>query len=138
MIVAGPAGSGARPSRHGANKGNRGRRGTHRLGNALHGTWVTRKGAMKKGGTGTFVTHDAIRGTVNTVSATSITVTAADKVSETYAVTSKTRVRVFDATTHKPVQASISAVKSGQKVIIAGTGKSTLTATRVVVAKKQK
>lgn len=117
----------------GKHKGKQGARNAKRharLGNALHGTWVT-----KKGKTGAVVTHDAIRGTASAVSATSITVTAADKVSQTYVVTSKTRVRVFDAATHKPVKSSISAVKSGQKVMVAGTGTTTLTATGVVVGK---
>ncbi len=104
-----------------------------RLGNALHGSWVT-----KNGKTGKVVTHDAIRGTASAVSATSITVTAADKVSQTYAITGKTRIRVFDATTHKPVQSSISAIKSGERVRVAGTGTTSLTATKVVVVKKQK
>ncbi len=104
-----------------------------RLGNALHGSWVT-----KNGKTGKVVTHDAIRGTASAISATSITVTAADKVSQTYAITSKTYVRVFDATTHKPVQSSIGAIKSGQRVRVAGTGTTSLIAKNVVVVKKQK
>lgn len=103
------------------------------LGNALHGTWVT-----KNRKTGAVVTHDAIRGTASAVSATSITVTAADKVAQTYTVTGTTRVRVFDTTTHKPVKSSITAVKSGQKVVVVGTGTTTLTANGVVVPKKQK
>lgn len=114
-------------AKHSGKQGGKNAKRHARLGNALHGIWVT-----KNGKTGAVVTHDAIRGTASAVSATSITVTAADKVSQTYVVTSKTRVRVFDATTHRPVKSSISAVKSGQKVMVAGTGTTTLTATGVV------
>src|SRR4051794_1604166 len=53
---------------------------------SLHGTWVTRDGSSG------FVTHDAIRGQVTAVSAGSITVKAADNVSQTYAITSDTKV----------------------------------------------
>lgn len=103
-----------------------------KLGTALHGTWVT-----KDGKTGALVTHDAIRGTASAVSATSITVTAADKVSQTYAVNSKTKIRTFDATTHKPAKSSISAVHSGATVVVIGAGTSKLTATGVLVGMKK-
>ena len=48
---------------------------------ALHATWVTRDGKSST----SYVTHDAIRGQVTAVSSTSITVKAADNVSQTYA-----------------------------------------------------
>lgn len=129
----------ASPAKATTRAGHAGRRAVHKakrrapLRHALHATWVT-----KNGKTGKVVTHDAIRGTASAISATSITVTAADKVAQTYAITSKTHVRVFDATTHKPVQTSISSIRSGQRVRVVGTGTGLLTATNVAVAKKQK
>jgi len=98
---------------------------------ALHATWVTRDG---KGST-SFVTHDAIRGSVTAVSATSITVKAADNVSQTYAVTSTTKVH--SRADGKGKAGSISEVKTGDKVLVAGTGTSDLTATRVLDATKK-
>jgi hypothetical protein len=103
-----------------------------RLGNALHGTWVT-----KRAKTGTVITHDAIRGTVGAVSATTITVTSADGFAQSYAVTGDTKVRVVDVATRKPVKVSISAVKPGARVLVVGTGTSSLTAARVVVRKQK-
>lgn len=106
------------------------------LGRALHGTWVTRKGKKAAStGTATTVTHDAIRGTVSAVSATSITVTAADKFSQTYAVNGATKVQVANKTTHKPTASTIGAVKNGAIVVVRGTGTTKLTAAAVVVAK---
>jgi len=98
---------------------------------ALHATWVTRDGK----GSSTFVTHDAIRGEVTAVSASSITVKAADNVSQTYAVTSSTKVRV--RADGKGKAGSISEVKTGDTVLVAGTGTSSLTATRVLDATKK-
>ncbi|HEX2903691.1 MAG TPA: DUF5666 domain-containing protein [Jatrophihabitans sp.] len=97
---------------------------------ALHATWVTRDGKNST----TFVTHDAIRGTVTAVSANSITVKALDNVSQTYAVTSSTKVHSRAAA--KGATVTISSVKTGDKVLVAGTGTSSLTATRVLDATK--
>lgn len=100
------------------------RLGLERLRSLQHATWVTEN---KK--TSTFTTHQAIRGTVGAVSATSITVTSADKVSEIYVVTSKTAVHT--KATHKG--AKIADVKTGDTVYVAGTGAaSPVTATQVV------
>ena len=104
-------------------KGNPGRALARR---ALHATWVTRDG---KGGGG-FVTHDAIRGQVTAVSASSITVKAADDVSQTYAVTGDTKVHV--RADGKGKAGSISEVKTGDRVIVLGTGTGSLTATQVL------
>jgi hypothetical protein len=93
---------------------------------ALHATWVTRNAKDSSG----FVTHDAIRGQVTAVSATSITVKAADNVSETYVVTDSTKVRT--RADGKGKAGSIGEVKSGDKVIVVGTGSGTLTATHVL------
>jgi hypothetical protein len=77
-----------------------------------------------------FVTHDVIVGTVTSVSATSITVRAADNTSETYAVTKDTRVRVLGD--HARGLSSIDAIATGDHVGVAGTGTSTLTAKHVL------
>jgi hypothetical protein len=111
-----------------AKLGKRGRaEGIARLRNVLHATWVTEDKSSK-----TFVTHDAIRGQVTAVSATSITVTASDNVTQTYVVNAATKVH-----THaKKTGAAIADVKSGDPVLVAGTGTDTLTATQVVDSKK--
>lgn len=98
---------------------------------ALHATWVTRDGKNST----SFVTHDAIRGQVTAVSATSITVKAADNVSETYAVNGSTKVR--SRADGKGKAGSISEVKSGDAVIVLGTGSGTLTATHVLDGAKK-
>ena len=92
---------------------------------ALHATWVTRDG--KSGG---FVTHDAIRGQVTAVSASSITVKAADNVSQSYAVTGDTKVHV--RADGKGKAGSIGEVKAGDRVVVLGTGTGSLTATQVL------
>jgi len=93
---------------------------------ALHASWVTRDAKNS----GSFVTHDAIRGQVTAVSASSITVKAADNVSETYAVNSSTKVR--SRADGKGKAGTIGEVKSGDQVIVLGTGSGTLTATHVL------
>lgn len=93
-----------------------------------HGQIVTR------GKDGTFVTHDVIKGTVTAVSPTSITVQAADKTGETFAVTKDTKVRI--RTDGKGSASSITAVHEGDRVLVAGTGTSHFTANRVVDRRK--
>lgn len=100
----------------------------NRLRGAVHATWVSQN---KKAGT--FTTHQAIRGQVTAVSATSITVKAADSVTETYVLNASTKVH----SRATKAAASISDVKAGDRVLVAGTGTTTLTAVRVVEAKKQ-
>jgi hypothetical protein len=99
----------------------------NRLRGAVHATWVSQN---KK--TGTFTTHETIRGQVTAVSATSITVRAADSVSETYLLNASTKVH----SRATKAAASISAIKTGDRVLVAGTGTTMLTAVRVVEAKK--
>jgi hypothetical protein len=101
--------------------------GIDRIRRAVHATWVTEN---KK--TQTFTSHNAIRGQVTAVSPTSITVRAADNVTETYLISPTTKVH---ARTLKSA-AKISDVKAGDPVFVGGTGTSTLTAIRVVDAKK--
>jgi len=78
-----------------------------------------------------FTTHEAIRGQVIGLSATSITVQAADKLTQTYVITLGTKVH----TRALKSAASISDVKTGDPVFVGGTGTTTLTAVRVVDAK---
>lgn len=92
---------------------------------SLHASWVTRDG--KSGG---FVTHDAIRGQVTAVSASSITVKAADNVSQSYAVTGDTKVHL--RADGKGKAGSIGEVKTGDRVVVLGTGSGSLTATQVL------
>jgi len=82
--------------------------------------------------TKTFTTHEAIRGQVTAVSATSITVKAADNVTETFVLNAGTKVH----NRATKAAASISDVKTGDPVLVAGTGTTTLTASRVVETKK--
>lgn len=96
---------------------------------ALHGQWVTRD----KDGSG-FVTHDAIRGKVTAVSATSITVQAADNKSETYTVSSDTKVRI--RANGKGTKGAISQVHTGDEALVVGTGTGTLTARGVIAGGK--
>ena len=103
-----------------------------RLGRALHGTWVTKDGKST-----TYVTHDAIHGTVSAVSPTSISVKAADGVTETYKVTSATKVRMRTAGQKKGATSSIAQVKTGSHVVVVGTGTGTFTATHVVAGLKR-
>ena len=60
-----------------------------RLEKVSHAQWVS-----KDGKTGAFVTHDAVRGIVSSVSPTGITIRATDGTSETYTVNSATKVHV--------------------------------------------
>ena len=95
------------------------------LRHVTHAQWVSREGK-----TGTFVTYDAIRGRVSAVSATSISVKAADGVSETYAVTASTKVHAKGDNKSHP--GTIGQVKVGDTVGVLGTGAGNLTATHVI------
>jgi uncharacterized NAD(P)/FAD-binding protein YdhS len=66
------------------------------------------------------------------VSATSITVKAADSVTVTYVLNASTKVH----SRATKAAASISDLKTGDRVLVAGTGTTTLTAVRVVEAKQ--
>jgi hypothetical protein len=105
------------------------RPGLRVLRHALHAQWVTRD----RGNAGAFVTHDAIRGAVTTVSATSITVQAADGVSQTYAVTGTTKVRLRKGQPgNGGAPGSMSDVHTGDKVAVTGTGTTALTAEHIL------
>jgi hypothetical protein len=116
-----------------------GRPALRALERALHAQWVTRK----PGSPGTFVTHDAIRGQVTAVSATSITVKALDGVSQTYAVTGTTKVHLRKAAPgngngkgngrgHGGTPGTIGDVHTGDQVAVVGTGTGSLTAEQIV------
>jgi hypothetical protein len=94
-----------------------------RLLRALHGTWVT------QGQNGT-VTHQAIRGEVTAVSATSITVRAKDGFSLTFGVSKDTTVRSRAA--GKGSASNIGAVKVGSKALVTGVGATNPSARLVV------
>lgn len=96
-----------------------------------HAQWVT-TGNGKDGG---YVTHDAIRGTVTAASATSVTVKAADGVSQTYAISGTTVVTLGQGKGTKPTKGAATDLKDGADVLVTGTGTTALTATRVVVPK---
>lgn len=99
----------------------------NRLRGTVHMTWVHENKKTK-----VFTTHNAIRGQVTAVSATSVSILAADKATETFVLDSRTKVR--SRTTKSAVP--ISDVKVGDPVLVVGTGTTTLTASRVVELKK--
>ncbi|GAA2486632.1 hypothetical protein [Terrabacter carboxydivorans] len=94
-----------------------------RLLRALHGTWVTES----KSGP---VTHQAVRGEVTAVTATSITVKAKDGFTLTYSVGTDTKVR--ERSQGKGVDSTIGAVKVGAKALVTGVGATNPTARLVV------
>lgn len=103
-------------------------RGAKALKHALHATWVTKTKDNK------FVTHNAIRGTVTAASATSITIQAEDKTSQTFTVNADTKVRI--RTNGKGAKGAITQVHNGDKALVIGTGTTTLTANGIVDAGK--
>jgi hypothetical protein len=131
-------GKSAAPDRPGAAGRGKGHRPKLRaLGRALHAQWVTRD----RDDTNAFVTHDAIRGAVTAVSASSITVRAEDGVSQTYAITGSTKVhlRKGQPGNGQPgngngggAAGTISDVHTGDKVAVTGTGTTSLTAEHIV------
>jgi hypothetical protein len=93
---------------------------------ALHAQWVTRDGKNDGG----FTTHDAIRGKVTSVSATSITVMALDHVSQTYTISATTKIHVRGD--GKGKAGTIGEVKAGDRVGVLGTGTASLAALRII------
>ena len=90
---------------------------------ALHAQWTTRDGKDST----TFVTHDAIRGQITAVSPTLITVKAADGVTDTFVVTTNTKVHVKGQA--KDTTSSIADIHIADTAAVRGTGTTTLTAT---------
>jgi hypothetical protein len=87
-------------------------------------------GAVVVQGKDGLVTHNIIVGTVTDVSAASISVRAEDGTSETFVVNSDTKVRVLGD--GQRGLSSIDKIAAGDRVGVAGTGTSTLTAKHVV------
>jgi hypothetical protein len=94
-----------------------------RLRTLQHAEWVTRDPNTNKD-----VTHEAVLGTVTSVSATSITVKAADGYTLTFAVNSDTKVHLGKGKTGK-----VTDIKSGGKALVVGVKSgSTVTAQQVL------
>jgi len=94
------------------------------LGKVSHAQWVSNDRQ-----TGAFVTQNAIRGSVTAVTSTSITVKAADGISETFTVNTGTKVRMTRA--EKAAAGTIAQVKVGDRVGVLGTGTGPMTATHI-------
>ena len=90
-----------------------------------HAEWVT------KGDGNAYVTHEAILGQVQTVSATSITVSSTDGTSMTFAVNDQTTVRRRAKT--GSTTPTIADVKQGQTVLVGGEKSTALTAKNILV-----
>jgi len=90
---------------------------------AIHGQWVRQNGTK-------FTTHDEIRSAVTAVSPTSISVKAADGVTENYVVGAGVKVHL--KADGKGKAGTISEVKVGDHVAVIGTGTGPLTAKRVL------
>lgn len=127
--AAGSSAAGSSAAGKGAAKAAHGKKSELRR--SLHAQWVTRDGKNKT----TFVTHDAIRGQVTAVSATSITVKSLDNVSQTYVLNSSTKVHT--KADGKGKAGTLSELHTGDRVVVAGTGTSSLTATQVLDAGKK-
>ncbi len=105
-----------------------GRRGRIALRHFEHAEWVSRNGA-------TDVTHDAIKGKVSSVSASTIAVKATDGFTLTFGVGSDTKVVLREGGKGSAKKGAIANVKSGDTVLVTGTKSgSTLTAKHVVDA----
>jgi hypothetical protein len=106
--------------------GTRARRLRLTLRNLEHAEWVT---SGKSGD----VTHEAAEGLVTAVTPTSITVAASDGFSETFVVTSATKVHVKGGTK------AVSAVAMNDRVLVAGVkAGSTITANQILDAGPKK
>ena len=96
-----------------------------RLKDFQHAEWVT------KGDNNTYVTHQAILGQVQAVSATSITVKSDDGTSMTFAVNDQTKVR--QRAKSGSATPTIADVKQGQTVLVGGVKSPDLTAKNIIV-----
>jgi hypothetical protein len=125
---ASPSGGASAPAKPG-HPGGRGLRLGGALGRFEHAEWVSKDGTAN-------VTHDAIHGTVSSVSATSISVKASDGYSLTCTVNADTKVRVRDtSSTGKRAgrAGTIADVKTGDNVLVSGVKSgSTVTAKHVL------
>jgi hypothetical protein len=109
---------------HGKHAGLR-HRALLRLRTLQHAEWVTRDPKTNKD-----VTHEAVLGTVTSVSATSITVKAADGYTLTFVVNSDTKVHLGKGKTSK-----VTDVKSGSKALVAGVKSGSMVTANQVLAR---
>jgi preprotein translocase subunit YajC len=113
MAASGSTGTSGSGSQAAHQKGHH-QRPAKALRRGLHGALVTKS---KDG----YVVHSGIRGTVSSVSATAITVKAADGYSQTLSLTKQTRVRERPASGKgRGTKGTVSDVKSGDKVAVVG------------------
>ncbi|MEP6851263.1 MAG: hypothetical protein ABJA87_01135 [bacterium] len=129
--AAAPTSPSSAPATHGAKPAGKGHRAAVRLKRIQHGTWVTRQGRNST----TFVTHSAVQGSVTAVSATSISVKSADNYAATFTVTKETKVKVWNNGTL--ADGTISSVKTGAHVVVAGVGAPTATAGHILVGTRK-
>jgi hypothetical protein len=118
-----PSGGAATPDGKAGKDGKRHRIRRAVIARGMHGEWVV------KGKDGKPVTLATIRGEITAVSPTSVTVKAEDGVSETFAVSSDTKVKGPDVT-------SISGVKVGAKGAMVGVKNGNTTTARAVLVRK--
>ena len=109
------------PSSPAAPKGHH-RRAKRLLVRGMHGEWVV------KGKDGKPVTLESIRGTVTAVSSTRLTVKAEDGFTETFAVSSDTKVRGGAD--------SLAEVKTGARAAVVGVKSGNTTTARMVLVRK--
>jgi hypothetical protein len=115
--------SAPKPAKHTA-----GQRVALRLRNFEHAEWVTRDRAKNVD-----VTHDAIRGSVTSVSSTAISVKATDGFSLTYTVNGDTKVAERENGKGSGKKGQIGDVKTGDNVVVTGVKAGTaLTAAHVL------
>jgi hypothetical protein len=106
-------------------KADRVKQAVSRLKNFDHAEWVT-------GPAGSSITHDAIKGAVTSVNATSIQVKAADGTTFIYGVASSTKVGLREGGKGSAKKGTIADVKTGDTVVVTGTKSgSTLTAASI-------
>lgn len=105
-----------------------GRRGHLKLRHFEHAEWVSRDGS-------TNVTHDAIKGTVSSVSSSSVAVKAVDGFTLTFGVNADTKVVLRENGKGSAKKGTVSQVKTGDTVLVTGTKSgSTLSAKHLVDA----
>ena len=105
-----------------------GRRGHLKLRHFEHAEWVSRDGS-------TNVTHDAIKGTVSSVSSSSVAVKAVDGFTLTFGVNADTKVVLRESGKGSAKKGTVSQVKTGDTVLVTGTKSgSTLSAKHLVDA----
>jgi preprotein translocase subunit YajC len=113
MAASGSSGTSGSGSRASHQKGHH-QRPAKTLRHGLHGELVTKS---KDG----YVVHSGIRGTVTSVSATAITVKAADGYSQTLSLSKQTKVRERPASGKgKGTKGTVADLKSGDKVAVIG------------------